>query len=164
MCTARSGCGGTTPDAGGGVNSGARVGVPARRMPRRPSRFPLLRSCPSVPRSHPVSLRGAVRAWSMTTSAVLDQPDELLPCLHRRPVVGGQDVQLASGRQHEHRHPGRTEPRLDVRVSIRPRRCHGHDDLTARVDPGEQLVVIGGLVEQNRPAGVEVRGPPAADG
>lgn len=53
--------------------------------------------------------------------------------------------------------------RADIRAAVPARRL-GHGDLATGLDPGQELFVRGGVIEQHRHPGVEVRGAPVGDG
>ena len=123
--------------------------------------------CGSVndPFERRTALRGQCRRRRspVGASSGFDQADELLPWLEWRPVTGGEDVQVLPRSEDEHRDPVRTETRAEVRASVRSRRiCDG--DVVTGLDPGQELVVRGGVVEQHGHPGVEVCGPSAGDG
>ena len=61
------------------------------------------------------------------------------------------------------RDPIRTDTRAEARASVRSRRV-SDGDVVAGLDPGQELVVGGGVIEQHRHPGVEVRGLPVGDG
>ena len=72
-------------------------------------------------------------------------------------------MQGLPGSVDEHRHPNDAEASADLRFTVRTRRPLGDDDLATSLDPGQELVVGGGVIEQHRHPGIEVRGPPLGD-
>src|SRR5262249_34970004 len=125
------------------------------------------RSGSSAPPSRPPSIRRwtswRATAWATRIrSAAVDEPEQLLAGLELRLVPGDEDLQVLPRCDDEHRDAVGAQAGVAIASAVRLRLLDDRNLVTG-LDSGQQCLVGGGAVEQNRHPGEEVRRSVGAD-